>query len=121
MHDLRRCVMTVGISIHWTFTFGGHADLFEHADAVTAALLEQERCTPEVVDSAVSADRGARVMEIEVTVQASSEDEAIAVGQAAIRSAIHAAGGGTANWPSHDDLVSLLPTDLRTTRVTSDA
>jgi len=98
--------MTVGISIHWTFTFGGHADLFEHADVVTAALLEQERCTPEVVDSAVSADRSARVMEIEVTVQASSED---------------AAGGGTANWPSHDDLVPLLPTDLRTTRVTSDA
>lgn len=111
--------MTVAMFIQWKFTVDGQVDLFEHADAVTKALLEQEQCTPEVLDSAVSADRAGRVMEIDVTVRATSEDEAIAVGQAAIRSAIHAAGGGTAHWPSHDDLVSLLPTDLQTTRVTS--
>lgn len=111
--------MTVAIFIHWRFTVQGHVDLFAHADAVTKALLEQERCTPEVMDSAVSADRSGRIMEIEVTVQAASEHEAIAIGQAAIRSAIHTAGGSTAQWPSHDEVVSLLPTDLQTTRLTS--
>lgn len=107
--------MTVSIFIHWTFTVTGTIDVFEHADAITEALLEQERCTPEIADSAVSADRSKRVVEIEVTVQASSEHEAIAVGQAAIRSAIHVAGLGTPWWPSHEDLVSLLPRALQTT------
>lgn len=111
--------MTVTMFIQWGFTVGGQADLFEQADAVTEALLDQERCTPEVLDSAVSADRGKRAIEIEVTVQASSEHEAIAIGQAAIRSAIHAAGGDTPQWPTHDDVVSMLPTSLETTRVTA--
>jgi hypothetical protein len=105
--------MAVTMFIHWRFTVEGQVDLFECADAVTTALLEQEQGTPEVRDSAVSADRGGRVMEIEVTVQASSEHEAIAIGQAAI----HAAGLSTVWWPSHDEVVSLLPTDLQTTRL----
>lgn len=111
--------MTVAMSIHWRFTVEGDVDLFEQADAVTEALLDQERCTPEVRDSAVSADRSERAMEIEVTVHAASEQEAIAIGHAAIRSAIHAVGGATAQWPSHDEVTSMLPTDLRTTRVTA--
>jgi hypothetical protein len=119
MHDHGRNMMPVSMFIHWTFAVAGSGDVFGHADAVTEGLLEQERCTPEITDSAVSADRSKRVMEIEVTVQASSEHEAIAVGQAAIRSAIHAAGLGTPWWPSHEDLVSLLPRDLQTTRLTS--
>ncbi|MGH3753573.1 MAG: hypothetical protein ACRDRP_12900 [Pseudonocardiaceae bacterium] len=113
--------MTVAMFIHWRFTVEGEVDLFERADAVTAALLEQEQCTPKVQDSAVSADRGGRVMEIEVTVQAASENEAIAIGQAAIRSAIHAAGLSTSWWPSHDEVVSLLPTGLQTTRLSTAA
>lgn len=111
--------MTVAMSIYWRFTVEGGEDLFEQADAVTEALLDQERCTPQVVDSAVSADRSERAMEIEVTVHAASEQEALGVGHAAIRSAIHAIGGATAQWPSHDKVVSMLPTDLRTTRVTA--
>ncbi len=113
--------MTVAMFIHWKFTVEGHVDLFGCADAVTTTLLEQEQCTPEVRDSAVSACRSGRVMEIEVTVQAASEYEAIAIGQAAIRSAIHAAGLSTAWWPNHDEVVSLLPTDLQTTRLSTAA
>ncbi len=109
--------MTVAMLIHWRFAVEGGGDLFEHANAVTEALLDQEQCTPEVAHSAVSADRGGRVMEIEVTVRASSEREAIAVGQAAIRSAVRGAGLSTPWWPSHEDLASLLPTALQTTRL----
>lgn len=109
--------MPVDMFIHWTFVVEGRNDLFGFADAVTAALLDQERCTPEVLDSAVSADRETRAVEIEVTVRAGSENEALAVGHAAVRSAIHAVGGATPDWPSHAEVMSLLPTGLQTTRV----
>lgn len=111
--------MPVDMFIHWTFVVEGSGDLFAWADAVTEALLAHERCTAEVLDSAVSADRGERTIEIEVTVRAGSEYEAITVGHAAVRSAIHAVGGSTPDWPSHVEVVSLLPTGLQTARVAS--
>lgn len=52
------------MAIHWSFIVGEPVDLFDHADRVTEALVDQERCTPEVVHSVVSADRGERVLEI---------------------------------------------------------
>ncbi|MGH3771407.1 MAG: hypothetical protein ACRDRW_08445 [Pseudonocardiaceae bacterium] len=94
--------MTVGVGIHWTFLVIGDVDLFEHADAVTEALLEQEKHAPGVLDSAVSADRERRVVEIEVTAQGADDAEAVATGQAAVM----AAGA---------EVVSRVPTDLRTT------
>lgn len=106
--------MPVGMFIHWTFKLVGDGDLFKHADLLTEALLEQEQCTPEVKDSAVSADRGNAVVEIELSVVAASEDEALAIGQSAIRAALHAVGGGTPQWPTHDEVVSVLPTNLET-------
>jgi hypothetical protein len=112
-------MMAVDMFIHWTFVVEGERDLFVGADAVTDALVDQEKCTLELLDSAVSADRGARTVEIEVTVRAASENEAIAVGHAAVRAAIHAAGGSTPDWPSHAEAMSLLPTGLETTRVAS--
>ncbi|RCW43118.1 hypothetical protein DFQ14_1075 [Halopolyspora algeriensis] len=109
--------MQVGVFIHWTFTVRPEhsgLDLFEHGDQLTEALLNQEACTSELKDSAVSVDRRNSVIEIEASVVASSANEAIAIGQAAIRAAIHASGGGTPTWPSHDELVTLLPTNLQT-------
>jgi len=61
-----------------------------------------------VLDSAVSVDRGLRVVEIEVSASGQSEDEAVEAGQSAVTAAIRAAGA---------ELVWLLPTDLRTTRL----
>lgn len=100
--------MTIGVAIHWKFRAVGTVDLFEFADRVTEALLELELSTPTVLDSAVSADRGQRVVEIEVSASGQSEDEAVATGQVAVQSAITAAGG---------EFASLLPTDLHTTRL----
>lgn len=100
--------MTIGVAIHWKFRAAGTVDIFEFADRVTEALLELERSTPAVLDSAVSVDRGQRVVEIEVSSSGQSEDEAVEAGQSAVTAAIRAAGA---------ELVSLLPTDLRTTRL----
>ena len=110
-------MMGVDMFIHWTFLVEGSGDLFEWADTVTQALLDQGQCTPQVLDSAVSADRDKSTIEVEVTVRADLEHEAIAVGHAAVRSAIHAVGGSTPDWPSHDEVMSLLPTALETARV----
>ncbi|MFN2495633.1 MAG: hypothetical protein ABR608_06975 [Pseudonocardiaceae bacterium] len=60
--------MTVGVAIHWTFrVVVSDIDLFKVADLLTEALLELERSTPGVLASAVSADRGRGIVEIEVT------------------------------------------------------
>ncbi|MGH3823102.1 MAG: hypothetical protein ACRDRA_09765 [Pseudonocardiaceae bacterium] len=98
--------MTVGVGIHWTFRVIGDVDLFEYADAVTEALLEQEKRSPGVLDSAVSVDRERKVVEIEVTAEGADDAEAVATGQAAVTAAVQAAGA---------EVVSLVPTDLSTT------
>jgi hypothetical protein len=102
--------VTVDVSIHWTFLVIGDVDLFEHADAVTEALLEQEKHTLGVLDSAVAAGRRRRVVEIEVTARGSNDAEAIATGQAAVTAAVRSAGA---------EVVSLMPTDLSTTVLAS--
>jgi len=96
--------------MHWTFLVIGEVDLFGHADAVTEALLEQEKHTPGVLDSAVAVDRRRRVVEIEVTARGADDAEAIATGQAAVTAAVRAAGA---------EVVSLVPTDLSTTVLAS--
>lgn len=113
--------MAVGMFIHWTFVVGParpDVDLFEHGDRLTERLLEQEECTPELRDSAVSVDRGKGHVEIEASVEADTPEDAIGIGQAAIRAALHAAGTSTPNWPTHDELVTLLPTELKTDPMT---
>lgn len=62
--------MTVAAYLYRSLTIGGSADLFKYADVVTEALLNQDQRTPQVEDSAVSADRNALAMEIGVTVRA---------------------------------------------------
>ncbi|MEU6131047.1 hypothetical protein ABZ805_17905 [Saccharopolyspora sp. NPDC047091] len=107
--------MTVGVLIHWQFSVqSSTVDLFDHGDRLTEALLEQEVCTPELADSAVSVDRGRGLVEVEASAKADSVDEAIAVGQSAIRAALHACGVSTPFWPSHDDLLTLIPRKLAT-------
>ncbi|MEY8040960.1 hypothetical protein [Saccharopolyspora cebuensis] len=101
--------------IHWKFSVpSASVDLFEHADRLTEALLDQEECTPQFTDSAVSVDRGEGIVEVEASVKAATSDEGIAVGQAAIRTALHACGVSTPFWPSHDELLTLLPRNLET-------
>ncbi|MGH3902741.1 MAG: hypothetical protein ACRDTE_00840 [Pseudonocardiaceae bacterium] len=100
--------MTIGVGIHWKYRVVSDVDLFAHAERLTEALLELETATPGLQDSAVSADRGQGVIEVEVSAVGQSEDEAIVIGQAAVDAAISAAGG---------ELRSLLPTSLETSRM----
>lgn len=92
-----------------------------HADAVTAALLEQERCTPEVVDSAVSADCRGRIMEIEVTGQPPRRTTPSRSGKQRSDPRSTRPGAGPRTVQATTIWVSLLSPDLRTTRVASDS
>jgi hypothetical protein len=78
------------------------------------ALVDQQECTPAVKDFAVSVDAGKSTIEIEATVEDESFDSAVALGQAVIRAAIHETGAGTPTWPTHDEILSMVPTDLQT-------
>lgn len=99
--------MTIGVGIHWKYRVVSDVDLFACADRLTEALLELDTSTPGLQDSAVSVDRGQGIIEVEVSAAGQSEDDAIAIGQAAVEAAIRTVGG---------ELATLLPTSLETSR-----
>ncbi|MFD5249016.1 hypothetical protein ACFWIW_31040 [Amycolatopsis sp. NPDC058340] len=106
--------MGVTVHAHWVFIADGDGDLFGYCDKVMRALLEQERCLDGFVDSAVSADGGRAVMEIEADVSGDDLSHAIAKAHAAVRSALHSVGIGTPDWPTHGEAMSMVLKDLRT-------
>lgn len=91
--------MTVAVGLHRVFTVENIArDEFEdHGSRLMTELLALER-VGSVADSAVSLDLDNRRVEIEVIGLGPSFDEAAETADAAIRSAIHAAGGATPGW-----------------------
>ena len=92
--------MSIGVGIHWKYRVITDMDLFDHADRLMQALLALEKSTPGLQDSAVSADRGEGVVEIEVSAVADTEDEAIKIGQDAVATAISNVGGAVASLPT---------------------
>lgn len=78
--------------------------LFEHADAVMEELLQLEN-QDNIIDSAVSVDRGIREVTIEVVGCGSDGIDATMHAMSAIRSAIHAAGGATPDWQTGWDMI----------------
>lgn len=66
----------------------------DQSDAVMEELLRLDALDPSVGGSITR-----REFEVEVYVEASSLDEAFSAGASQIRSALHAAGVDTANWP----------------------
>lgn len=92
--------MSIGVGIHWKYRVITDGDLFDHADRLMQTLLALEDSTPGLQDSAVSADRGEGVVEIEVSAVADTEDEAIKIGQDAVAAAIRNVGGSVVSLPT---------------------
>ena len=78
----------------------GPDDLFDAADNVTEALVELEESHPALKDSTVSVDKSIMEVTIQVSVAAETLEEAQAIGDSCIRSAIHTSGGFTPGWDS---------------------
>ncbi|MGV1034326.1 MAG: hypothetical protein ACOYBP_03780 [Microbacteriaceae bacterium] len=78
------------------FAVTGADDLDAHTDAVMEELLVLEDGA--LTDSDVSSELSSQMVVISMTATAADFDGAIALADAAIRTAIHAAGGHTPDW-----------------------
>lgn len=88
----------VTISAHREFVVSGDPgdDIDEHTDRFMEELLALE--DDKLTDSAVGVNLATGLVEIEVTASGETFEEALSRADAAIRTAIHAAGGLTPNW-----------------------
>lgn len=88
-------------ALRWHFELtsaASDADLADHVDCVMQELIKLEDCMPEVGDSAIGLDADHGKAEIELTITVDDLEDALRVGKAAIRAAVHAAGGQTPGW-----------------------
>jgi hypothetical protein len=74
------------------------ASIEQHLDAVMDQLLELD-----LVDADISARLELGEVEITILVEAPSPEDAAKLGLSDIRTAVHAAGGSTPNWPQGDE------------------
>lgn len=98
----------MNVTCTWEFTLipsQETAQVPNELDRVMQELLLLEGCTDRLSDSAIGLDLDELVAEISVSVDAPSLDEGISIALGSIRTAIHAAGGSTAGWPSVTDVV----------------
>lgn len=81
-----------------SFIVFGADDIDAHTDAVMDELLKLE--SESISDSDLSADLKDCTVEVSIVGHAETFDEAAAIADSAIRTAIHAAGGSTPEWSS---------------------
>jgi hypothetical protein len=98
----------MNVTCTWEFALISNdetTDIPGDLDRVMSELLALEACTSALTDSAIGLDLAEMSAEISVSVKAESPEAAIALAMSSIRTAIHAAGGSTAGWPSVTDVV----------------
>jgi hypothetical protein len=101
--------MIYHVAVEWSFLVEGTRDLVDAA--VMEAMLEQEAACG-VADSAVSVDLGKSHVTLEFVAHGDDYDQAVAKAMPAIRSPIHAVGGRTRTWPSHDEVMRHSPLEM---------
>ena len=70
----------------------------EQVEVIIEHLIDLEDTDCGLIDSTIGLDLGNRVLDAELTVEAETRGAALDCGVACLRSAIHAAGGGTPEW-----------------------
>jgi hypothetical protein len=91
------------VTCEWQFLLSDvspNADLPGQAEEVMQQLLALEACHDGLTSSAVGLDLETMIVEISISAEARTYELAVAAAMSAIRSAIHAAGGATPDWPS---------------------
>lgn len=84
----------------------------DHADRIMSSLLDQEALDPRICDAAVSLDLGTRTVLVGVSVAGDDYEGSVAHALAAIRSAVHTAGGTTTAWSGSSSNVESLDGDV---------
>lgn len=88
--------MKYGLRIDLAVT--GPGSLEESVERVVEEFAKLEGCTDGLLDFALGANLVAGDVEVEITVEADALEDAVSLGVSSLRTAIHAAGGGTPNW-----------------------
>ena len=100
--------MTVMVAVRQLLQVEGR-DVHEVADAIMEHLVElSEADGSDVLDSAVDADGANGTLDVEVTVEANDLGGGVNIATAAMRTAIHATGGNTAQWITPAQLEALI-------------
>lgn len=111
--------MNATVHAQWVFLMkpmmpGPDEELFSFCDKLMQALLAQEACGVGFSDPAVSVDVEHGSIEIEAELAGNELAEALSIGASAVRAALHEVGAGTPDWPTHDEVMSMVLKDLRT-------
>lgn len=93
----QQSVMVVS-EIEFRVSIGGDTDLESIVDALADELASLEDVTPALLDSTVSMDADESLIAATVTTEADTFEAAAQTGDAAVRAAVHAAGGATPDW-----------------------
>jgi hypothetical protein len=88
------------IRLSLTFSVSGVTDLDAHTDAVLNALMDLETANPSLADSDLEAVLSKSLVTVAIVSTAETVDMAEQNALAAIRAAIHSAGGATPEWDS---------------------
>jgi transcriptional regulator with XRE-family HTH domain len=78
-------------------------ELGDQAEQLLGELVKLERCNPSMADPDTSFDASEGSVTVEMDIAAVDEPEAARLALQICRSAIHAIGGATAEWPSESD------------------
>jgi hypothetical protein len=91
----------MSIAAAWQFIIvpDGVADVEAEAEAVMGSLVDLEQVDDRLSDSAVGVDLAAMTLDVELTVKGDGYQDCVQHALAAIRTAIHSAGGATPGWP----------------------
>lgn len=81
---------------------GVEGDLGDAVEPVVEQLVGLDESNAQLLDFGVGSDATNRTVDIEVTVEAPTPEEAVAVGASCVRSAIHATGAATPGWGGRD-------------------
>jgi len=84
----------------WQFIVPDDAtDIETQAEAIMDSLVDLEQVDDRLSSAAVGLDLAAMTLDIEVTVTGNDYEECVNHALAAVRTAIHSAGGATPGWP----------------------
>ena len=106
----------MSIAATWQFIIvpDGVADVEAEAEAVMGSLVDLEQVDDRLSSAAVGLDLDAMTLDIEVTVTGAHYEDCVNHALAAIRTAIHSAGGATPGWTTAaESHVSFEPRDFR--------
>jgi len=87
-----------GLYLTLTAQLPDDADLLDKVDEVGEQLALLDARQRSVLDFGLAADVETKIVEAQVTVEAPTPEEAMALGLGLLRTAIHATGAGTPGW-----------------------